>query len=137
MQAALREVAHDPLRARVPAATLLAVCDEVQEAARLLWLGDPDRPLKPFEYVLARARVTVRVRVRVRVRVTLTRTLTLPLTLFLSLTPGTTASSSGVTTAWLQWLWPRSNETVENMSRRGQSRRIDERPSKPLVHSLR
>ena len=79
LQAALREVAHDPLRARVPAATLLAVCDEVQEAARLLWLGDPDRPLKPFEYVLARARVTVRVRVRVRVRVTLTRTLTLPL----------------------------------------------------------
>ena len=55
LQAALREVAHDPLRARVPAATLLAVCDEVQEAARLLWLGDPDRPLKPFEYVLARA----------------------------------------------------------------------------------
>jgi hypothetical protein len=52
VQAALREVAHDPLRARVPAATLLAVCDEVQEAARLLWLGDPDRPLKPFEYVL-------------------------------------------------------------------------------------
>ena len=52
VQAALREVAHDPHRARVPAATLLAVCDEVQEAARLLWLGDPDRPLKPFEYAL-------------------------------------------------------------------------------------
>ena len=49
-QAALREVALDPLRARVPPATLLTVCDEVQEAARLLWLGDPDRPLKPFEW---------------------------------------------------------------------------------------
>ena len=22
----------------------------MQEAARLLWLGDPDRPLKPFEW---------------------------------------------------------------------------------------
>ena len=49
-QAALREVALDPLRVRVPPATLLTVCDEVQEAVRLLWLGDPDRPLKPFEW---------------------------------------------------------------------------------------
>ena len=32
IQAALREVALDPHRARVPPATLLAVCDEVQEA---------------------------------------------------------------------------------------------------------
>ena len=50
VQATLREVARDPPRVRVPPATLLAVCAEVHEAVRLLWLGDPDRPLRPLEW---------------------------------------------------------------------------------------
>lgn len=51
VQAALREVSLDPIRSSLPPSQLRALKDDVVEAVRLLQLGDPDRPLKPFEWV--------------------------------------------------------------------------------------